>query len=573
MKHHTTTKLLLMLALAAAALWSAAPASAQEGPVTTSSTTGNTGLVGATARAALSTTAPAVEEDEVVRVDSQLSRVIVRVEEADPLRWEVSDNGRRQKDLILDGPDRPLQLVILVDLIAEREKKGEAVHYERLQRELDTLAGRLRLQSAPLVVVSSPREEPLPHNIKWPSSWETIYTDGLHSSLDQSISRLERGPGNVRRALLFLTNRADDLPPDTFEQTDARLAHSAALIYLMAVKPPQFGGGKHNKVIVRSNINGGEMVVRRDYNYVATLFRMFVASANEMHVVSYRLTTPDAVASSGRPDTRYVRVSASSATTGKLLAWNERRYVSNPAEGQTPAPAGDATMRAAIKAVVDNCGAAADKKRPCTPKALLRAHIELRAERQPPVSESDKPRFRQELTDKPELRGMKLYGPDSPEAKRVRSVIKPVLKLHDLERAVEVWVLDQDAPFIGLYREFILIVSTGELRILSEAELRGAAAHEFSHLFFIPEMRAADAAEDAPAHYLVEYQCDILAAVSSELIGDGPEWVIEAASRNEVWYQEEKRDDYEKSLHPTAPLRRECLRLFLSQRYKLGIRT
>src|SRR5438105_4033537 len=121
-------------------------------------------------------------EDEIVRVDTQLSRVIVSVEQPGPLTWEVTDDGRAQKDLLLDGPDRPLQLVILVDLAAEREKKSEECHYQRLQRELDTLARRVRLQSPPLVVVSSPRAPRLPYDLKWPSSWETVFASDLRGA-------------------------------------------------------------------------------------------------------------------------------------------------------------------------------------------------------------------------------------------------------------------------------------------------------------------------------------------------------------------------------------------------------
>src|SRR5438105_4517304 len=110
----------------------------------------------------------------------------------------------------------------------------------RAQAAVSALPQRATLSRAPR----------LPYDLKWPSSWETVFASDLRGALDTSINRLERGPGTVRRALLLLTNRADELPPDTFEQTDARLAHSAAMVYLMAVKPPRFKA-THRKVIVR----------------------------------------------------------------------------------------------------------------------------------------------------------------------------------------------------------------------------------------------------------------------------------------------------------------------------------
>ena len=116
---------------------------------------------------------------------------------------------------------------------------------------------------------------------------------------------------------------------------------------------------------------------------------------------------------------------------------------------------------------------------------------------------------------------------------------------------------------MGTYREFILIISTGELRLLSKAQLHASVAHEFSHLFFINELRLADASGDVAAHHLVEYKCDIYAALTSQLLGDGAESVADAVAIIEGWYVQSGRDDYEKSLHPPARQRQECLSLFL----------
>jgi hypothetical protein len=509
----------------------------------------------------LNSAAPATAGDEeVVRVDSRLSRVIVSVEQPGPFVWEVADNGRAQKDILVDGPDRPLQLVVLVDLAPGREKKSERIHYENLRRALDLLALHVRLKVRPVVFVSSSQAERLPYDFDWPASWETVYAGGLQGALDQSIARLDSGPGTVRRALLFLTNRADDLPPDTFRQLDVRLSRSASLVYLMSVKPPKVGGGR-KKTIVRTNINGGDTTIflEDNPNYVSTLFNIFVNSVNSMYVVSYHLPAEELVGAGDQPATRYVRATARSTATGQVLAWNERRYVPESTGAVAAVPAGDVTMRFAVMAASDCC----QERRDCTPKELLAR--QLKARPASAVAEADKPRYRQELRDKPELRGQKLYGPETEESKRVREVIRPVLKAHDLDRVVEVWVLDQDAPFMGLYREFILIVSTGELSLLSKPQLRGAAAHEFSHLFFVDELREADASGDVLAHHLVEYKCDIFAALTSEIVGDGAESVIEAVALVEGWYSKAGRNDYEKSLHPTALQRQMCLRLFLSR--------
>ncbi|HEX8137670.1 MAG TPA: hypothetical protein VF544_08780, partial [Pyrinomonadaceae bacterium] len=99
---------------------------------------------------------------------------------------------------------------------------------------------------------------------------------------------------------------------------------------------------------------------------------------------------------------------------------------------------------------------------------LFRHHLQLRGER---VPESDKPKYWQELKAKPELRNTPIYDAGSKQSQRVVKKPRPILAL--FQRDWDVAVIKQDAPFSGLYRQSIFIISTGLLEMIDEEQLIG----------------------------------------------------------------------------------------------------
>ncbi|MCA1613774.1 MAG: hypothetical protein LC800_06405 [Acidobacteria bacterium] len=168
-----------------------------------------------------------------------------------------------------------------------------------------------------------------------------------------------------------------------------------------------------------------------------------------------------------------------------------------------------------------------------------------------------------ELTKRKELAHTKILGPKTKEAAAVRKSIRPVLDQFR-RNGVAVVVLVQDTPFIGLYRECILLFSTKLLEMLPPDELRAAAAHELSHEPFIPELREADRASDTALRHRIELKSDLVAAVGLIAIKDDPLALARAVARIEKFYEQYDESQVEKSDHPRAALRKDCLKQFLS---------
>jgi Zn-dependent protease with chaperone function len=146
-------------------------------------------------------------------------------------------------------------------------------------------------------------------------------------------------------------------------------------------------------------------------------------------------------------------------------------------------------------------------------RELFVRHLKLRGEA---VPAGDKPKYWRELRARPELARTTVYGANSPQSQAVLKVVRPALILYG--REWDVAVVEQDAPAIGLFRQCILMVSTGLLRLVTDEELLGFAAHELAHECLIEELREADRLASAYAYHLVELKSDLVAAVSCLLM-------------------------------------------------------
>lgn len=193
-------------------------------------------------------------------------------------------------------------------------------------------------------------------------------------------------------------------------------------------------------------------------------------------------------------------------------------------------------------------------------RELLDQHLQLRGER---VPESDKPKYWQELKVKPELRNTLIYDAGSKQSQAILKKLRPVLAL--FQRDWDVAVIKQDAPFSGLFRQCIYIISTGLLEMIEEEQLIGFAAHELAHECFIEELREADRLDCVTAHHLVEYKCDLVAATACLILKNNPQALLSGVARVETYYQRNNPSVLVENSHPTAKQRHHCMEIFLDR--------
>ena len=142
-------------------------------------------------------------------------------------------------------------------------------------------------------------------------------------------------------------------------------------------------------------------------------------------------------------------------------------------------------------------------------------------------------------------------------------VIRPVLDLYG--RDWDVAVIEQGAPFAGTFRQCIFIVSTGLLRLVTDVELKGFAAHELAHECFIGELREADRSHCASAYRLVEYKSDLVAALALLLARGDPLALVSGVEKVETYYLKSEPSVLQDDTHPNSAHRRRCIELFLTR--------
>lgn len=233
-------------------------------------------------------------------------------------------------------------------------------------------------------------------------------------------------------------------------------------------------------------------------------------------------------------------------------------------EGRSGAVAGETPASAVVEQAV---AAVIGASSPDDIRELFIRHLKLRGEA---VAAGDKPNYWRELRAKPELAQLIIYGADSPQSQTVLKVIRPALTLYG--REWDVAVVEQDAPAVGVFRQCILMVSTGLLRLITDEELLGFAAHELAHECFIEELREADRLQSARAHHLAELKSDLVGALGCLLLKCEPLALAEGVARVEAYYLKHDPAVLRENKHPDAALRRRCIELFLARTGALASR-
>jgi hypothetical protein len=187
-------------------------------------------------------------------------------------------------------------------------------------------------------------------------------------------------------------------------------------------------------------------------------------------------------------------------------------------------------------------------------------------QRPAPLTPERRAFYKKQLFGRKDLADTRIYDSNTKQALAVLEIIRPVLARYRWENAIDVVVLDQKAPFSGLYRESIFIITTSVLKTLSSDEIRASVAHELAHECFIEELIAADRAQDVGAHHLIEYKCDLIAALALQSLKQDPFTLIKAIARIEQYYQDNADTKLDTSGHPQSPDRKKCLQEFFSLR-------
>lgn len=139
---------------------------------------------------------------------------------------------------------------------------------------------------------------------------------------------------------------------------------------------------------------------------------------------------------------------------------------------------------------------------------------ELLARRAPELDEPARRFYERELRQRPELKEARILAEDDPRQIAFAHNIQPVFIQFGRENYTRLVIFESNNPFVGLYRECLLLVSTKALELMSEEEQRAAAAHELAHESFIGEMRRADAENDNRQRRLIEIECDLVAVIA-----------------------------------------------------------
>lgn len=179
------------------------------------------------------------------------------------------------------------------------------------------------------------------------------------------------------------------------------------------------------------------------------------------------------------------------------------------------------------------------------------------------LSKEERKGYYQDLLKRPELRKARILKPDDKIVKNVKKELEPILVQFERDGYTELFVYDRKYPFVGLYREFIVILSTKVIELLAVEQLRGVVAHELAHEFFIDELKAADTVNSIAGRHLIEYKCGLAAAGAMRTIENDPMAIADAVELFANWYSKNPHPEVFKTQHPESEERRSALTAFL----------
>lgn len=239
---------------------------------------------------------------------------------------------------------------------------------------------------------------------------------------------------------------------------------------------------------------------------------------------------------------------------------------------------GGRPLRARERYTIDGPGVEQEDEKPPAPTPWQQAIREVEGgtpdtlvfetalrRRAPAVSPEARLFYKKQLFGHPDLANTQVLDSDTEEARRVREIILPTLKTFD-RTGYEVVVIRQESLFIGIWRECVIVLSSGMAEFLTPKQLRAAVAHDLAHECFIDEMVEADRLKKSPeAYHLIEHKCDLVAALAIRALGEKPFELAAAVGRIEKHQREHPDPRLDASRHPPAKDRKLCIQVFLAR--------
>lgn len=224
-------------------------------------------------------------DEEVIRVQTEVTQIAVSLDSAvKSPRWELFENGAPVTEFACDTPtSAPLNLVILT-LMTEGNVSDLRDKAKVINKRLKSIEKDLNLASPPKVV--SFGEEPVTKLFRYPSHWQITQAHQLNTAVGQSIEILQTMGAGSRRALLIISDAAEDIPLDILARTDDRLLRQSGLIFYMGVVVKKKGESK-KRIVALSNIQGGKLTIFGN-DYIDNLFNFFTEIANNLYVLSFQ---------------------------------------------------------------------------------------------------------------------------------------------------------------------------------------------------------------------------------------------------------------------------------------------
>jgi Zn-dependent peptidase ImmA (M78 family) len=160
------------------------------------------------------------------------------------------------------------------------------------------------------------------------------------------------------------------------------------------------------------------------------------------------------------------------------------------------------------------------------------------------------------LLANPDFEGISLTNE---KAIKLKKTLLPVLRLFKRENYTEIAVVENNEPFVGIYREFIIIFTSIILKNLSDQELRAAAAHELAHEVFMKEFESFVEKKDLKGQQEIENKCDLFAAQISLILKEDSLAIIKAVKNVQKLSKEANKID----THGSADDREKILKVSL----------
>ena len=512
---------------------------------------------------------PAEDDGEVINVDTAIGQISLAIEDVKLSESivRVSDNGIAAENLRIAGPSekRPLDIVVIIAM--NRVAKWNLKKME-LYAEVDKLRNQtpgLRVQALYQV-----KETDFESGLKFDRA---THFDDLPAAVTSATNLLRASA--ERKAILVLTNEVEGLKSDVIKQTNQDLGSSSAMVYLMNVNRIDAKGEK--KVIAKANVNGGSIVVKKD-DYIGGMFRSFVRLALNLYTVTYDL--PEQTDGFHRVTVSVIRTRDNFEVHKNIREFTARSKSVLPvatsvtaASDPTGTPNSASISQLASPKNVDAPKAQALKaafgqmpEEVAVQELVDKNFNEMLKTRPAELSSEQRDFYYAELLRRPELRDAKIFKDNSKLAKSLRETVLPVLRAYGRENYTKLVVYKSKNPYIALYRECVLLVSTAALGFLTPEEVRASIAHELAHELYGDELKAADQSNDINKQRIVEMKCDLMAVLALKAVGgnDDPYAIVSVAQKFDSWYKKNLPGaDLDSDRAPTPEKRERAITLFL----------